>query len=341
MLLSRPLIINQAYRPYELPNMKLETLDPATSPPSPVSHIASQCELGQMMTKTLTTMGGMIDVLEADSIRVDIEAWMDSLPAAYQEQNPDTQWDEEHVYVPLNRRQLHAIGYMSMLLPFKGYLVQTFDSQASDMEKARRASAIEIALHLMNVSHQLFDHVFPINAKFHLVTFLIFDTAAFLCSAIIHDKDRTLPQREDVFEAIKLACSLMSQLALVTKTGAICYPVLDRLARSLSPKREASANGTTTTEDTSNNETIDFGHSPDFDLLDAENPESLSSSSGFMPANGMFLPTSADLNIPMAGMELPPLMSVGDFSNIDIGQFDQIWDWQNLDLTPLPPLHMK
>ncbi|CAI7643765.1 unnamed protein product [Penicillium pancosmium] len=340
MLLSRPLIINPAAFSYELPNMKLETLDPASGPPSPVSHIASQCELGQMITKDLTTMGGTTDVIETDSIKSDIETWIVSLPAAYQEDNPDTRWDEEHIYVPLQRRQLHAIGYMTMLLPFKGYLVKTFDSQASDVDRARRASAIEIALHLMKVSHRLFDHVFPVNAKFHLVTFLIFDTAAFLCSAIIHDKDRSLPQREEVFQAIKLACSLMGQLAPVTKTGAICYPVLDKLARSLSPKTVASVDGTTT-GDISNTGTMTFNSSPDFDFLDADNPESLSSSLGLMPANGMFLPTSADLDFLMAGMEIPPIMSIGDFSNLDVGQFDQIWDWQNLDLTLLPPPHTK
>lgn len=340
MLLSRPLIINPAACSYELPNMKLETLDPATGPPSPVSHIASQCELGQMITRDLTAMGGTTDVIETDSIKSDIETWIDSLPAAYQENNPDTRWDEEHIYVPLQRRQLHAIGYMTMLLPFKGYLVKTFDSQASDVDRARRASAIEIALHLMKVSHRLFDHVFPVNAKFHLVTFLIFDTAAFLCSAIIHDKDRSLPQRENAFQAIKLACSLMGQLASVTKTGAICYPVLNRLAKSLSPNITASVNGTTT-GDISNAGTMTFDSSPDFDFLDADNPESLSLSLGLMPANGMFLPSSADLDFPMAGMEIPPIMSVGDFSNMDVGQFDQIWDWQNLDLTLLPLPHTK
>lgn len=342
MLLSRPLVINHASCSYELPNMKLEILDPANGPPSPVSHIASQCELGQMIKKDFTTMGNTADVFEADSIRVGIDAWMDSLPSAYQEENPDTQWDKEHKYVPLHRRQLHAIGYMSMLLPFKRYLVKKFDSQASGVDRARRASATEIALHLMKVSHRLFNHVFPVNAKFHLVTFLIFDTAVFLCSAIIHDKDCSLPQREDVFQAIKLAYSLISQLAPVTKTGAICYPVLDRLARSLSSKREAPVDGTMIgTGDMPNTETMTFESSLDLESLDVNNPESLSSSLGLLPANGIFLPTSEDLDLPMVSMKTPPIMSVGDFSNLDVGQFDQIWDWQNLDLTLIPSLHTK
>lgn len=333
LLLSRPLVINQSSCAYELPNMQLEITDPANGPPSPVSHIASQCELGQMITRAPATIRGTSDDFEADSIKANIEAWMKSLPRAYQENNPDTRWDEDHIYVPLQRRQMHAIGYMTMLLPFKGFLAKTFDSQSSSTDRARRSSAIEIALHLMEVSHRLFDQVFPINAKFHLVTFLIFDTAAFLCSAVIHDKDNSLPRRDSVFQAIHLACSLLAQLAQVTKTGAICHPVLEKLARSLSSRTATEMNG-----DMPNAALGNFGNSSDSETLlynDTISPESMPSSLEFMPANEMFLSNPASLDLPSNGMETLPIMGVGDFSGLDVGQFDEIWDWQNLDLTLL------
>lgn len=288
------------------------------------------------MTRVPATMEGVTDDSAAGSIKSDIETWMHSLPPAYREKDPDTQWDENYIYVPLQRRQLHAIGYMMMFLPFKSFLARTFDSKSSSTDRARRNSAIGIALHLMKSSHRLFDQVFPINAKFHLVTFLIFDTAAFLCSAIIHDKDRSLPQRDEVLRAISLACSLISQLAQVTKTGAICQPVIERLARSVSPKTATminSANGDIL------NTGGDFDPLPELDALSHANsnsPEFLSSSLGLAPTMEMFFPASWDL--PTTGMDTPPIMGVGDFSNLDVGQFDEIWDWQDLDLTLLPHL---
>lgn len=238
LLLSRPPIINQSYSSFELPNVQLESHAAEDGPPSPVIHIAIQVELGRVIGRVPATMGGTFDNAQAESLKSDIERWFASLPSAYQETNPDTQWDNEHLYVPLQRLQLHAVGYMTMLLPFKAYLTRIHDLESTDVDRARRETAVDIALHLMEVSRRLFDHVFPLNfplnGKFHLVTFLIFDTAAYLCSAIIHDKSRTLPRRDNVIQAIGLACSLMGKLAPITKTGAICYRVLSRLAKSLS-----------------------------------------------------------------------------------------------------------
>lgn len=335
LLLSRPPIINPSYSSFDLPNLQLESVDPENGPPSPVTHIAAQCQLGGVMAGVPASMGGTSDTSKADSIKSDIEDWIASLHPAYVEVNPDTRWDDGHLYVPLQRRQLHAIGYMTMLLPFKPFLAKTFDSNSSETERSYRKTAVDIAIHLMEVSRRLFDQVYPINAKFHLVTFLIFDTAAFFCSALIHDKDRSLPRRGDIIQSIRLACGLLGKLAPLTKTGAICYPVLARLAKSLSKSTEQEdsligENGVTLS--------IDPGIAPDFDplsLSDTISPDSFPSSLDSM-VPGTFLPASLDFTAP--DMEIPPVMSVGDFSNIDAGQFDQIWDWQNLDLTLLPSL---
>jgi hypothetical protein len=234
---------------------------------------------------------------------------------------------------------MQAIGYMTMLVPFKAYLTKTFDSYSSEADKALRSTAADIAVHLMDISHRLFDHVYPLNAKFHLVTFLIFDTAAFLSSAMIHDKDHSLPQRENIIQKISLACSLMQKLAQITKTGAICYPVLVRLAKSLSTSSKKTASFTEINGGVSSLGVNGAGPSPELELdafssLGSTSTESSSSSLGPLGPNEIFLPASLDLSVP--GMETPPLISVGDFSNLDVGQFDQIWDWQNLDLTLFP-----
>ncbi|KAJ5314254.1 uncharacterized protein N7443_001138 [Penicillium atrosanguineum] len=334
LLLSRPPIINSSYSSFELPNMQLESQATENGPPSPVTHIAVQVELGRIMSKEPATIGCTFNNTQAESFRSDIDEWFASLHPAYQETNPDTQWDSKHLYVPLQRRQLHAIGYMMMLLPFKSYLTRTFNSESTEVDRGRRVTAIDIALHLMEVSRLLFDHIFPLNAKFHLITFLIFDTAAFLCSAMIHDKDRTLPRCDNVIQAIGLACTLMEKLAPITKTAAICYPVLSRLAKSLSKAANRAVSLTRVEGDISKMGVGEFGCSPGLDALSFGDP--FSSYSLDPMATELFLPASLGITVP--GMETPPVMGVGDFTNLDVGQFDQIWDWQNLDLTLLPTL---
>lgn len=141
----------------------------------------------------------------------------------------------------------------------------------------------------MDVSHRLFDHVYPINAKFHLVTFLLFDTAAFLCSAMIHDKDRSLPQRDIILQKVSLACSLMRRLAQVTKTGAICYPVLVRLAKSLSPSSRRIASFAGMGGEVSNRGSNGTGPSPEIELDELTPPPGGSSRYRiFTPVFGLF-----------------------------------------------------
>lgn len=331
ILLSRPLIINQADPPFELPSMQLESHTTGDNgPPSPFLHIAMQCELGRIVTKVPLATGGTFRATDPEAIHADMERWLASLPPVYRETDPDTQWDDERTYVPLQRRILHAIGYMTMLVPFKAFLAKTITGQSNKTDKAHRATAVDVSLRLMEVSHRLSDHAFPLNAKFHIVTFLIFDTAAYLCSAMIHDKDHSLPQRDRVTQAIAFACSLMSKLATVTKTGAFCYPILTKLAKSL-PASSKSTGQTDGDDGEISNSSTDISIPSSFS--ERVSPEPFSSSLDPL-ATGMLVPAS--LEYPGPGMEPPPIMDMGDFSNLDVGQFDQIWDWRDLDLTLLP-----
>jgi hypothetical protein len=113
--------------------------------------------------------------------------------------------------------------------------------------------------------------------------------------------------------------------------------VLSRLAKSLSKSANKAASLIGVEGEIPEMGGGQFGPSLELDALsfgDSFSLESLSSLDSM--AAEMFLPASLDLSVP--GMETPPVMGVGDFTNLDIGQFNQIWDWQNLDLTLLPSL---
>jgi len=70
------------------------------------------------------------------------------------------------------------------------------------------------------------------KAKFYLATFLIFDTAACLCSSIAHDSDYSLPQREKIIETLGSTMDMLDQVRN-TKLGATCYAILQKIVPQL------------------------------------------------------------------------------------------------------------
>ncbi|KAJ5247469.1 hypothetical protein N7468_002452 [Penicillium chermesinum] len=317
--------------------MKLEAQDPQDGAPSPIAHILVQCQLGLTVTRLDPAPEGAVDTSKAGLLKELVTEWLGSLPPAYRETDPDTRWDDQLLYIPLQRRQLHAIGYMTMFGPFKPYLTKVYDSSSTGADRASREAAVDVGLHLMTVSRRLFDQVFPINAKFHIVTFLIFDTAAFLCSAIIHDKDHSLPRHEEVFRSVRLACSLVKQLSPITKTAAICYPVLTKLANSLRKPAKKASPGPVASDSISQLDSL-AGLTPE-SSTETISPDALGGSSESIAATDVFFPASLDF--PVQAMLTPPITGVSDFSDMDIGQFDQIWDWQDLDLNFLPEMPVQ
>lgn len=226
-MLARPFVINTNYYSFELPNLRLESLDMPKGVPSPMAHIALQCELGKEMTKIPEVPGGIMLPEQADSIQRTAENWMTSFPQAYSLTNPDMRWDKDYHYVMFQRYQLQAIGHVMIFFPVKLTLTRSVDSM-TDTEKNMRQTAVRCALKLMEISRQLLDCLLPINAKFYLATFLIFDTAACLCSAIAHDSDYSLPQRAKIIETIGSALNMLDQVRN-TKLGATCYAILKNI----------------------------------------------------------------------------------------------------------------
>ncbi|PWY89724.1 hypothetical protein BO70DRAFT_368421 [Aspergillus heteromorphus CBS 117.55] len=313
LLLSRPFVINSNYCSFELPNVRLET---GADAPSPITHITLQCQLGQTISTIPGVMGGILNPTQAVSIQQETERWFDSFPPPYRLIDPDTRWDQSHPYVTMQRHQVHAIGWMVMLLPLKQCLTKDLDQDKPSIEKSLRPNA---------------SHMLPANTKFHSAPFLMFDTAAFLCSAIIHDSSRTLPQRDKVVEAIGLVLKALAQISQNTKTGAICSAVLTKLASStpLSPEEKA----------------LMFAKSPEVSLEEPRTPPAIRPGLDALCGDDAYLGTSlstsnnfGDTMEMSLSLGLNPADSMGgymglsDIPNMDLGVLGQIWDWDNLDL---------
>ncbi|RLL92993.1 hypothetical protein CFD26_100764 [Aspergillus turcosus] len=314
------------YCSFEMPNVSLESDHIEADVPSPIVHMALQCQLGQALSKLPGVMGGTMTPAIAVTVQQETEKWLASFPPAYRLVDPDMQWDHDYKYVEVQRKQLHTIAYMVMLMPLKQCLTRDVHQDSSSIEKSLQPTAIDIALKLIKAAHQLLDSMLPLNAKFHFAPFTMFDTAASLCSAIIHDHGRCLPQRDEVIEAISVTLGTLEQISHSTKTAAICYSVLSKLVNkvSLAPEEESilrskSSDSPVTELKTPSSDVpvIDFGLNNNLRPLDAHNPEMyVSTMSGYSSLEPL-APASLDLQ---------------ELFNVDLAELGQIWDLENLGL---------
>jgi hypothetical protein len=267
----------------------------------------------------------------------EVEDWFSSFPPAYSITEPDTSWDKEHPYIVLQRRQLHATAYMIKLGPLKPYITKIVNGITPEIDQAFQSIGVDCCLKLMEASQRIFDLIFPISAKFHLVIFCIFDTAAILCSALIHDKARSLPQRHQVVKAIETALTMLEQFSLITNTGAMSYKIISTLVAGLplsSQERQVLSSIPPLRQPEHPNqplpETMVASDSFSDSTSSNTNMTTFPSTEITEPAAYTYTPTVGNWHFPQD----PTFQStsLSDLDGIDFGELSQVWDWENLNL---------
>ncbi|KAF4996645.1 hypothetical protein FGRMN_4391 [Fusarium graminum] len=228
-LLARPMLIDRAECDIGLPSLTLEEY-----PASPMLHLKLQSELVGLIFKRF----GPPKVLEkAEDIRAyqDIlEDFMKTFPAEYALDHPNTPDHENLPWIALHRHYMHTCTLSIALGPFRGYMAKTMTkSSSSSIDLEFRQTGIDYALRLMDAVHRFFEYVWTRDTTFHFVPFCIFDTAALLCSVIIHAEDGNIPRRQEVTGAISKAFSTLKKLRTATNTAKAPYDVLRRLIKKL------------------------------------------------------------------------------------------------------------
>lgn len=54
-----------------------------------------------------------------------VENWISSLPPFFSLTDPDRRWDGNHTYIPLQRLQLHCIGFMTQVILLRSILISS------------------------------------------------------------------------------------------------------------------------------------------------------------------------------------------------------------------------
>ncbi|KAF2108256.1 hypothetical protein BDV96DRAFT_504972 [Lophiotrema nucula] len=342
--LGRPHLIDQKDCTFTFPNLRLDESAQNPNLVSPFAHMALQAMLARRIAQHMGDIQ-VISTLSGDqvlAVEAECDKFIEELPAVFRIRFPDKSLDEDHPHYVFQRCQLHVVIYMTMLDFLKSYLTRSPQDRVSDLDDHFRNMGVDLSLKLLKVARQLFDHEFPINAKFHLVVFCIFDTAAVLCSALIHDTRNDLPHREDIMDAVEGALDMLHQLSMTSKIGASSYRFLFRLVetapvlsqRSSVKKRRVDKVEETSVSTGQSTTPVPAAADP---FRQPEKTEEVTSSAETIPQ----IPTTDDLSFDLDNfLQQNPF---GADSQLDLGGLEVIWDWDNLNLdailgqNPPPP----
>ncbi|RSL83293.1 hypothetical protein CEP51_004607 [Fusarium floridanum] len=230
-----------------------------------------------------------------------VESWMSALPPVFSFLAPEKQWDEEAPWLRFQRLQLHCVGYMTQLALMKAALAVE-PQQQNYIEKVTN-----IGLLAMRVCQEFFDLCFPHQAKYFMVSFCPFDVAAFLCSLLLRDTNRTLSRRAEMVNAVGFAVSISFRLRDYTKMGEPTWTILNALVSRLQLEPgENEALGK-----------LVRGHN-----FDDKRLESIARGQT-LPSEGVTASLSQwqDENVFFGG---------STEGSLDLGVLDGVWDWQGL-----------
>ncbi|UNI14876.1 hypothetical protein JDV02_001458 [Purpureocillium takamizusanense] len=237
--LSRPKIIDRADCDAELPSLTLEK-DWAHAP-SPLLHMKMQSELTRRLASRFSAPKNVISPDEVREYQGLIEDWVRRFPPVYDFENPDTSKDAVFPWIFPHRYYVYTMACLLILNPIRHYMVKSYSWDSPREELQIRAVGIDYSLKLMKTLRSWVDRIYNRDGRLHFVIFSIFDTAAILCTAILKDHERTIPNREAIFDAVTDAVAMLQQLNSISKTSKASYNLLVRLVQRL-PERSTVRN---------------------------------------------------------------------------------------------------
>ncbi|KAJ6446023.1 Endoglucanase [Purpureocillium lavendulum] len=239
--LSRPKIIDRADCDAELPSLTLEKF--ASQAPSPLLHMKMQSELTRRLASRFSAPKNVINPDEVREYQGLIEDWVRRFPPVYDFENPDTSKDAQYPWIFPHRYYVYTMACLLILNPIRHYMVKSYTWDSPPEELDIRAVGIDYSLKLMKTLRRWVDRIYNRDGRLHFIIFSIFDTAAILCTAIIKDHERTIPNRGAIVDAVTDAVAMLQQLNSISKTSKTSYDLLERLVRRL-PEKSAVRNDT-------------------------------------------------------------------------------------------------
>lgn len=224
--LGRPTIIDHTDINVEPPSLTLENLTP-----SPLLHMKLQSEL---VTDLARRWGAPKNITTIDEIReykIQIEEWIDKFPPVYNVNSPDTSKDHIHTWIMFHRFYIHTMAYLMILNPMRPHMAKVYNKSSTEDELKLRADAVYYSIKNLDTTTRWAEHVSPKDGRFHFIIFSLFDTATVLSTAVIKDEDGTIPNKDDIIDAIDNAVALLRRLKAISKTAKTSYCILVKMVQ--------------------------------------------------------------------------------------------------------------
>lgn len=199
------MIIDQRVAELKHPNLKFDQIEEGAI--SPFSNKFTQYTLVHRLASQFDRLSSPKDPAQVLEIQHAIDAWAAELPAELARSNPDISKDSTYPWIPLQRSQLHSFVQMVRFTPVRQFILQPISHMSASDRHEMRPKAVTAALNCVESALHLL-HILPgVQTRFHFVLFVLFDTTAAICSAVIQDhaEKKDLPQRERLLRTIALA----------------------------------------------------------------------------------------------------------------------------------------
>lgn len=336
--LGRPLLIDQDSCSIVLPRSNLE-FDENSNLPSPFAINTIQCELCLRLRDRFGAR--VMDANNCVLVLTEIKAWTNDFPSVFSLVGRERTCDKDHPWMRRQRLQLHAMVYKFKLDVLRPFLVRNDTAKFSaELETKMRDQAIETGLEAITVARQLFEIMFPANAKAYLFSCVGFEAAVTLAAAMIHNKGERLPHHHRCASAMETVLDMLRDLAGTTRLGATTYGILRSLVQSV-PLIELEGRGVALT---THLQSPQHTYSRKLASLSDTNDKPMSGQVyPFSPQDDLVADTIPDFLLITNGTcetehEPPVLQSLyvptlSDFQTTNFAGLEDVWDWQDLHLS--------
>ena len=124
-------------------------------------------------------------------------------------------------------------AYQMILIPLRPYLSRPMTLQSLEHELQLRVEGVDYVLRLLQSLTAFFSYGYSRGAMFQVMLFYVFDASAMLCSAIMHDDDRSLSRREDMLNAIQESVEVLTDLGHISWIAETLWKIMARTTQRL------------------------------------------------------------------------------------------------------------
>ncbi|KAH8131617.1 hypothetical protein LI328DRAFT_160892 [Trichoderma asperelloides] len=246
-IISCPLMFRSTEYNIELPSLHLDG-HPRESSRSPIVSTALQCMLADSLLEKFGPPPSFGKALETEDPSEEHKFDNDQNHKTFDDENSEKEdyqppsmpdhlpdnisWRDTsegfdaNLWVALKKFILSVMRLSSTLDSLRSHLIKPLSQASPITELQSRQRGLRVALKYMNWLFKFLRFIFPDDANYHTLIFLIFDVATLLCSAIMHDSDSSMPMRVTSWEAVQSTLCMLKKLSNKAPIAKQAYEVL-------------------------------------------------------------------------------------------------------------------